>query len=64
MEVMVTIVSKLVYFTYLGDVFTTCLYKGYNPFTKYHGHPSIVNIGKLNQRVECLDQICWKYEFV
>ena len=21
---------------------TTYLYRGYNPFTKYHGHPSIV----------------------
>ena len=30
----VTIVSKLVYFTYLRDL------PGYNPFTKYHGHPS------------------------
>ena len=34
-------VSKLVYFTYLGDV-SNLLIKGWNnPFTKYHGHPSI-----------------------
>ena len=38
----VTIVSKLVYFTYLRDVnnLLTYLNRGYNPFTNYHGHPS------------------------
>jgi len=36
---LVTIASKLGYFTYLGDVY---LYWGYNLFTKYHGHPSIL----------------------
>ena len=30
-----TILSKLVYFTYLRDVFTTYLYRGYFPVTKY-----------------------------
>ena len=32
-------VSKLVYNLFAG--LTTYLYRGYNPFTKYHGHPSI-----------------------
>ena len=31
-------VSKLVYNLFRG--LTTYLYRGYNPFTKYHGHPS------------------------
>ena len=31
MEVIVTIVSKLGYFTYLRDVFTTYLYRGEHP---------------------------------
>ena len=38
MEVIVTIVSKLVYNLFRG--LANCLYRGYNPFTKYHGHPS------------------------
>ena len=32
------LVSKLVYNLFRG--LTTYLYRGYNPFTKYHGHPS------------------------
>ena len=36
---LVTIVSKLGYNLLTG--LTTYLYRGYNPFTKYHGHPSI-----------------------
>ncbi len=39
MEVIVTIVRKLVYNLLMG--LTTYLYRDYNPFTKYHGHPSI-----------------------
>ena len=39
MEVIVTIVSKLVYNLLKGLI--TYLYTGYNPVTKYHGHPSI-----------------------
>ena len=40
MDVIVTIVSKLVYFTYLPDI-SNLLIKGlFSPFTKYHGHPS------------------------
>ena len=38
MEVIVTIVSKLGYNLFMG--LTTYLYRGYNPFTKYYGHPS------------------------
>ena len=38
MEVIVTIVSKLVYNLLVGLI--TYLYRGYNPVTKYHGHPS------------------------
>ena len=46
MEVIVTIASKLVDFTYLGDLQPT--YKGYingiynNAFTAYHGHPRML----------------------
>ena len=40
MEVIVTIVSKLVYNLLKGLI--TYLYRGYNPVTKYHGHPSRV----------------------
>ena len=36
---LVTIVSKLGYNLLTG--LTTYLYRGYNPVTKYHGHPSI-----------------------
>ena len=32
-------VSKLVYNLLVGLI--TYLYRGYNPVTKYHGHPSI-----------------------
>ena len=52
MEVIVTIVSKLVYFTYLGDV-SNLLIKGCNnPFTKYHGHPNKrhLHLKKTNSR--------------
>ena len=35
---LVTIVSKLGYNLPTG--LTIYLYRGYNPFTKYHGHPS------------------------
>ena len=38
MEVIVTIVSKLVYNLFRGLI--TCIYRGYNLVTKYHGHPS------------------------
>ena len=38
MEVIVTIVSKLVHNLLTG--LTTYLYRGYDLFTKYHGHPS------------------------
>ena len=38
MEVIVTILSKLVPDLFMG--LRTYLYRGYNPFTKYHGHPS------------------------
>ena len=38
LEVIVTIVSKLVYNLFTG--LTTYISQGYNPFTKYHGHPS------------------------
>ena len=44
MEVIVTIVSKLGYFNYLGDVIIQPTYIGvisYNLVTKYHGHPKI-----------------------
>jgi len=27
-------------FTYLGDVYPTYLYRAYNLFTEYHGHPT------------------------
>ena len=37
MEVIVTNVSKLVYNLFTG--LTTYIYRGYNPFAKYHGHP-------------------------
>ena len=40
MEVIVTSDSKLVYNLFSG--LTTYLYRGYNPLTKYHGHPSRV----------------------
>ena len=41
-EVIVTIRDrKLVDFTYLRDV--NNLLRGYNPVTKYHGHPSTVD---------------------
>ena len=39
MEVIVTIVTKLVYNLVKGLI--TYLYSGYNPVTKYNGHPSI-----------------------
>ena len=35
LEVIVTTGCKLDYFTYLGDVYPTYLYRGYNLFTKY-----------------------------
>ena len=35
MEVIVTIVSKLVYFTYLGDEINLLILGWNNPFTKY-----------------------------
>ena len=38
LEVIVTIVSKLDYYLLKG--LATYLYRGYNPVTKYHGHPS------------------------
>ena len=38
MEVIVTIVSKLAYNLLKGLI--TYLYRGYNPVTKYNGHPS------------------------
>ena len=38
MEVMITIVRKLGYNLLKG--LTTYLYRGYNPVTKYNGHPS------------------------
>ena len=38
---LVTIVSKLVYNLFTG--LTTYLNRGYNPFTKYYGHPSREN---------------------
>ena len=41
MEVIVTIISKMVYLTYLRDVNNPLhFYRGHNSFTKYHGHPS------------------------
>ena len=40
MEVIVTIVSKLVYNLFMGLI--TYLYRGYNPVIKYHGHPSMI----------------------
>ena len=36
---LVTIVSKLVYNLFMGRIQPS--YRGYNPVTKYHGHPSI-----------------------
>ena len=39
MEVIVSIVGKLVYFTYLGDVSNLLIGGRNNPFTKYLGHP-------------------------
>ena len=41
MEVIVTIVSKLVYNLLKGLI--TYLYRGYNPVSKYHGHPSRIH---------------------
>ena len=41
-EVIVTIVSKLVYNLLKG--LTTYLYRGYNPVTKYHGHSDTTDI--------------------
>ena len=38
MQVIETIVSKLGYNLFTG--LTTYLYRDYNPFTKYNGHPS------------------------
>ena len=52
MEVIVTIVSKLGDFTDLRDVSNLPYYRGYNPFTKYHGHPSNVYPGK--QPLRCV----------
>ena len=40
MEVIVTIVSKLGYFTYLGDVSNLLILGLGHLVTKYHGHPS------------------------
>ena len=40
MEVIVTIASKLVY--NLFRRLTTYLYRGYNPVTKYHRHPTSI----------------------
>ena len=39
MEVIVMNVSKLVYNLLPGITTYILIYKGYNPFTKYHGHP-------------------------
>ena len=42
------LVSKLVHNLFTG--LTTYLYRGYNPFTKYHGHPSApLRIHKLSE---------------
>ena len=40
MEVNVTIVSWFITSLGIFRGFTTYLYRGYNPFTEYHGHPS------------------------
>ena len=40
MEVIVTIVSKLVYFTYLGDEINLRILGLGHLVRKYHGHPS------------------------
>ena len=40
MEVIVMIFDKLVYSLFAG--LTADLYRGYNPFTKYQGHPSSI----------------------
>ena len=40
MEVIVTIVSKLGDFTYLGDEINLLILASYNLVAKYHGHPS------------------------
>ena len=49
MKVIIRIVSKLVDFTYLGNLYElpTYLYRSYNPVTKYHGHPSRVQIVRI-----------------
>ena len=33
------------FITYLRILQPTCLHRGYNPFTKYHGHASSVSLG-------------------
>lgn len=43
MEVIVTIVGKLFYLAYLTGP-TSNLYRGYNPFTNFHGHSSIIGV--------------------
>ena len=43
MEVIVTTVGKLFYFTYLTGP-TSNLYRGYNLFTNFHGHSSIIRV--------------------
>ena len=42
MEVIVTIVSKLVYNLLKGLIIY--IYRGYSPVTKYHGHPSNISL--------------------
>ena len=54
MEVSNYIVSKLGYNLLKG--LRTYLYRGYNPVTKYHGHPSIVYmIYSINHLGACLN---------
>ena len=40
LEVIVNVVGKLVYFTYLRDANNLLIYRGYIAYTKYHGDPS------------------------
>ena len=48
MEVIVTIASKLGYFTYLGHEINLLLILGLgHPVTKYHGHTSTMDFSQL-----------------
>ena len=63
---LVTIVSKLVDFTYLRDVSNLPIKGVISQFTKYHGHPSSAMLSWCNKKVSieslsfCLAKHVWK----